>query len=360
MSFRGSQSIHSISGCNFYLSPYPSARYFAGSLTPLVSILLPVKNAAPWLDACIQSILNQELQDWECVVVDDHSTDHSLALISAYACFDSRFRIFSNEGNGLIDANKTLLRHARGKLVTRMDADDLMTPNRLHYMSEMLLQSAANTVVTAKVQFFPEQECGIGTRFYEQWLNGLCDTQTHWQHLWRECVIPSPCWMAKTEELIAAGGLDSPDYPEDYDMAFRLFAHGFSVRAVPEICHLWRQHSHRFSRSSHYSAEKFMALKWNWFSKLEWHKYQQLFLLGTGDKGKLLKGILQSEGIPFHWITQQPNVAGNTIHHLQIHLLNPDTIPSGSCVISTLSSIDNFDEVYAALDEARIPVYRFC
>ncbi|MBL7811380.1 MAG: glycosyltransferase family 2 protein [Bacteroidetes bacterium] len=327
---------------------------------PAVSILIPARNAAPWLAECLLSLQQQTLTDWECILVQDHSQDSSLDIMEIFATADARFRIVQNEGEGLIAANQTALKYAQGTCITRMDADDLMPGQRLEKMHLALQQAAPKTVVTGKVRFFPESALGTGTRFYQDWLNARCDLNDHWQWIWRECVIPSPCWMMRREELLEAGGFDSADYPEDYDMAFRLFRKNYTVVAVPEICHYWRQHGRRFSHSSHYSAEKFMALKWKYFSQIELPKFRQLILLGTGDKGKLLKNLLQQDQQPFQWASHQPHVAGNTIHGMTVQDLH--SIPAGpdTCVISTLSSIDQFDAVYQTLAGKGVTVFRFC
>lgn len=328
---------------------------------PLISILLPVKNAAAWLGDCLESIISQSETDWECLLVDDHSEDNSMQLASGYSFFDSRFRILKNKGEGLIEANKTGFEYALGEFITRMDADDIMPPHRLALMANKLKNMGPKAVVTGKIEFFPREECGIGTLFYENWLNELCERENHWQWIWRECVIPSPCWMARKDELKEIGGFNSPDYPEDYDLVFRFWKNNFTVGTVKEICHLWRQHDDRFSRKSdHYSAEKFMKLKWSYFKECELGKYSSLALLGTGAKAKILKNILYGESIPFHWYSSEENVVGNVIYGKKIEYLHPEKIGQNTAIISTLSSIDDFESVYDSLNANNITNYRFC
>ena len=65
----------------------------------MISILMPVKNAAPYLDECIQSILAQTYVDYEVIAVDDGSSDDSLQLLSAYRQRDRRVKVFSSVGS---------------------------------------------------------------------------------------------------------------------------------------------------------------------------------------------------------------------------------------------------------------------
>ena len=330
-------------------------------LNPEVSIIIPVKNAAPWLHECLQSIAEQDFSAWECILINDHSDDSTQHIISTFAFYDHRFRQIPNHGSGLIDAYKTSLANARGTWIARMDADDIMPAYRIGKMVEALQVSAPKTVVTGKIHFFPEEEIGVGTKFYQSWLNKRMEKQDHWNWIWRECVIPSPCWMARKTELLHIGNFDELEYPEDYNLAFRFFEHGFTVLGLPEILHYWRQHENRYSRTSNnYSAEKFMNMKWHFFEKLEAPKFKNIYLLGTGDKSKYLIEKLDLRFPQWQWISHKISHSGNTINGRKIqHVSEIDWKPE-SAIISVLSSIDNHNETYELLAEKSMPVYRFC
>ena len=68
---------------------------------PLVSILIPFKNTALYLDDCISSIIKQTYSNWELIIVDDVSDDNSYNIVESYAKNDSRIRLLKNKGNGL-------------------------------------------------------------------------------------------------------------------------------------------------------------------------------------------------------------------------------------------------------------------
>ncbi len=65
---------------------------------PLISILMPVYNAAPFLEACLDSIVEQSSKDWELIAVNDQSTDTSLEILNKYASKDKRIRVLDNKG----------------------------------------------------------------------------------------------------------------------------------------------------------------------------------------------------------------------------------------------------------------------
>ncbi|MBZ9851453.1 glycosyltransferase [Mesorhizobium sp. CA14] len=98
---------------------------------PLISVLLPVYNAEPYVAAAVDSILRQDYDRLEVVAIDDGSTDRSLEILERYRCADSRVSIISRANRGLVASLNEGLAAARGELVARMDADDFAYPWRL-------------------------------------------------------------------------------------------------------------------------------------------------------------------------------------------------------------------------------------
>ena len=98
---------------------------------PLVSVLLPVYNAGPYLAAALGSILRQDYDRLEVIAIDDGSTDNSLEILERYRRADNRVSVISRENRGLVATLNEGLRLAQGELVARMDADDDAYPWRL-------------------------------------------------------------------------------------------------------------------------------------------------------------------------------------------------------------------------------------
>ena len=96
---------------------------------PLITVLMPVYNAAPFVAAAITSILEQTFTDFELIIVNDGSTDGSSAVISAF--LDPRIRTITQVNQGISAALNTGLALARGEFIARQDADDLSLPERL-------------------------------------------------------------------------------------------------------------------------------------------------------------------------------------------------------------------------------------
>ncbi len=108
-------------------------------LVPPLSVVMPVYNAAPYLDASIESILRQTFPDFELVVLDDGSTDGSGKLMRSWAERDPRVRVIAGSMRlGMVGSANRVMREARAPVCARMDADDISCPTRLEVQWEVL------------------------------------------------------------------------------------------------------------------------------------------------------------------------------------------------------------------------------
>jgi teichuronic acid biosynthesis glycosyltransferase TuaG len=118
----------------------------------LVSIVVPVYNAARFIDETIQTVLDQTYTNWELLLVDDKSTDESVKLIKPYLAKDKRIKLFNNKQNSgaAISRNKGI-DAAKGRYIAFLDADDLWLPTKLE----------------KQVEFMQAQDCAFSFTGYE-------------------------------------------------------------------------------------------------------------------------------------------------------------------------------------------------
>lgn len=119
-------------------------------MRPLVSVLMPVRNVAPFISQALHSVCSQPLQEMEVVVVDDGSTDETLDTAASFP--DDRIRVFSQEGpRGVAAARNRCVSLARGRLFAWMDGDDLSVPDRLLTQATFLHRNPSVDVVGGDV-----------------------------------------------------------------------------------------------------------------------------------------------------------------------------------------------------------------
>ena len=96
---------------------------------PLVTLIIPVYNAARYLRRCLDSVLEQDFADMEVLVLNDGSRDRSLEICREYEKRDSRIRVVDKENTGVSDTRNRGMRLAEGKYLQFMDSDDWLTPD---------------------------------------------------------------------------------------------------------------------------------------------------------------------------------------------------------------------------------------
>ena len=106
-----------------------------------VSIIMPVYNVEKYVKAAIESVLNQTFQDFECIIINDGSTDNSLQICQSFK--DRRIRVFTQINQGVSHARNTGIRCAKGELIAFIDSDDIWMPNFLYEHVTLLAKNPA-------------------------------------------------------------------------------------------------------------------------------------------------------------------------------------------------------------------------
>jgi glycosyltransferase involved in cell wall biosynthesis len=211
---------------------------------PLVSVVMSAYNAEKWILQSIHSILRQTYTNFEFLIINDGSSDHTLDLIKTEAEKDSRIRIFDNHKNiGIAEAANIGLNHARGEFIARMDADDISFPCRFEKLVHVLLSE--NNVIC--VGGYAEQinENGEHIGIMKPLLNS---TEINTSLLFDSCFINSTVIFRKSSFLQT--GMYRKEYSgvEDYDYWQRL-AHFGQLKNIPFLLGKYRWHKSNISNS---------------------------------------------------------------------------------------------------------------
>jgi GT2 family glycosyltransferase len=294
--------------------------------TPSVSVLLPVRDAAPWLDDCLASLARQTLVDFEVVAVDDGSVDDSGAILDRWAARDRRFSVVHQPPRGLVPALNRGLDHCRGELVARMDADDVSHPRRLELQTGLLAALPGIGVVSCLVRHFPSRVVAEGFRLYEEWLNSLADHGGMARERFIESPLAHPSAMVRREVLEAAGGWHDTGWPEDYDLWLRLFEAGVGFAKVARPLFFWREHGDRLTRTDErYSVPSFLRCKAHYLARGPLAETDGIILWGAGQTGRRLSKALRDEGVKIELVVDiDPSKIGRTLRGVPI--IGPDEL----------------------------------
>jgi len=124
---------------------------------PLISIAIPAYNAEKYIEKCLNSILNQTFQDWECIIVNDGSTDNTFAIIENFVAKDKRFSCYAipNSGSAKIPRDKAIS-HAKAEWIIDIDADDFIDREVLEKLYAKAMKTKAD-IVYLKMKLFDEK-----------------------------------------------------------------------------------------------------------------------------------------------------------------------------------------------------------
>lgn len=208
---------------------------------PLVSVVIPAYNSARTITATIQSALAQTVGELEVIVVDDGSSDETVASVEAIG--DPRVRIVRRENGGAAAARNSGIRAARGRWVALLDADDLWLPEKLERQLAVLESDPAVRAVQSGAYFVDDELNVLYVRRCFQPQDNLL-TFLRFQNM----PNVASTWMVEREKLIEIGMFDEQlAILEDWELSLRIARHCNPV-CIPEPLSRYRVHPGNRSR----------------------------------------------------------------------------------------------------------------
>jgi glycosyltransferase involved in cell wall biosynthesis len=208
------------------------------SMNPAVTVLLPVFNAQKYIESAVQSILNQTFTDFELIVINDGSTDQSLAILQKLAQKDARINLISRPNTGYVTALNEGLAKAKGEFIARMDADDICLPDRFEKQLAYLRANPECVLLGTNVAQMDQAGSLIGP------MPDIAFGHDNINHalLRRGWPIVHPAVMMRTSAVKDVGGYLVELCPnEDHDLFLKLGEVG-RLENLPEILVHYRKH----------------------------------------------------------------------------------------------------------------------
>jgi len=286
---------------------------------PSVSVMMPVHNAADTLPECLDSLLSQDLQDFELVAINDQSSDASMDIIHDYG--DTRFRVIDNPDKGMIPAMNLGLRQAQSDIVARMDADDVMYPHRLSTQYEYLNRHSDTTLVASQVRLFPEHEITDGMQEYIRWQNTCLTHEQITTDLYIESPLAHPSVMYRKAAILGTGGYREGLFPEDYDLWFRLIQKKHQIHKLSQVLLDWRESELRYTRTNPAcSRAAFDRIRAHYLARDQrLQSPRPLVIWGAGRKSRQRASLLLKQGFALNaWVDIDPKKIGNQINGIPV------------------------------------------
>lgn len=230
---------------------------------PLITVYITNYNYGAYLKQAVDSVLNQTLQDFELIIIDDGSTDNSRDIIEQYR-EHPKIRVIFQQNKGLNVTNNIALRAARGAYIVRLDADDYFDPRALELLSKEL--DANEELGLVFPDYYYVNEDGVVTEEFKRHDFSadvsLLDQAAH-----------GACTMIRTDYLRKLGGYNESFSCQDgYELWVKFIEH-YKVANVGQPLFYYRRHSSNLTRNEsrilstrarineHYSAGRFGSLR---------------------------------------------------------------------------------------------------
>jgi glycosyltransferase involved in cell wall biosynthesis len=315
----------------------------------VISVLLPARNAAATIEEALDGILRQRgSPPFEVVCVDDASSDGTAVLLDRFRRSDARVRVVRGAGRGLVAALRLGLSHCRGELVARMDADDVVHPDRLRLQAEMLGRDRSLGAVGSLVRCFPGP-LAPGLARLESWLDSVVTAAECEAARFIEAPLVHPSTMFRRSALDAVGGWRDAGWAEDWDLLLRLVAAGFRLAKVPEVLLFWRDSPGRLTRiGDAYRPERMVELRAEHLARgpLLGRAFD---VWGAGPTGKRLARALEPHGLRprrFWDVDPRKRVARGLPVALPAALGGPD----GALILCAVGAAGAREEIRAELE----------
>lgn len=196
----------------------------------MISVLMSTyKEPLPWIQAAVDSILNQTFRDIELVVVVDNPENTQLIeLLEAYRAEKSNIKVVLNEQNiGLVKSLNKGLAYCTGEYIARMDADDISDPRRLERQLQEMKRYDYDLMGCQVEKFWEEDSCGIEEIPFSH--EACCKVLRYM------CCVSHPSWLVKRSVFEQLNGYRDMDACEDYDFLLRAALKGFQIGNMPEV-----------------------------------------------------------------------------------------------------------------------------
>ena len=284
-----------------------------------MEILLPVRDAAVTLPATLDSIRAQTLGEWRCRILDDGSRDGTAAVARMAAAADPRFVVDELPPRGIVATLNEGIARATAELVARIDADDLMEPDRLELQCDEMAARPDVTAISGRVSFFGA-EISENLRAYEAWLNGVLTHEEIVRDLFVESPLPHPSVTMRTGPLRALGGYRDLEYPEDYDLWLRAWRAGWRFAKRREIVVRIRDHAARLTKTHpRYTARAFLECKAEHLAAAAGLGGREVVVWGAGRDGKRMAKALRRRGAVIrHLVDIAPTKLGRSMLGVEV------------------------------------------
>ena len=313
---------------------------------PKISVILPFFNAEKTLERSIQSILSQSFTDFECILINNNSTDNSKNIAIKFVDSDNRFKLIHEKKQGVMFASNAGWEASKGEYIARMDADDWSHPERLKMQYEFLEINPEYGVVASLAKHVGHSEFTVGMERFVEWSNSITSYKEILNNRFIELPIVNPTTMWRREVAQKYGMYLSGNFPEDYEMWLRWLDKGVKISKINKILLNWHDSDERLTRTDViYSDNSFYKTKTKYLARwLEKHNpfHPKVAVWGASKISRRRAKLLESYGIEICCYIDTKR--GRQLDH-EVHYYQDIPSPEEIFVLTYIKQVEAREEI---------------
>lgn len=210
---------------------------------PVISVIIPSFNGEKFLSETIESVLAQSFRDWECIIINNGSSDNTDGIAKKYSLTDPRISYFSQKNNGPGGARNAGLARAKGEFIQLLDHDDLLKPEKFAVQLEVFNKHPEADLIYSDFRFFNNRDTANLYSMKERYViseNPVDDFVFNWV---KDFILPPHPILFRKSCFEKWGMYDEKlGVADDWDLYVRFAIHKPKIIFCDEVLALYRSH----------------------------------------------------------------------------------------------------------------------
>ena len=242
----------------------------------MISVIIPTHNYGHYISETLESLIQQTEQQWECIIVDDGSSDQTREIVNKYILRDIRFTYIYQDCQGVSVARNAGLMIAKGEYIQFLDADDLLLPRKLEIHREYLEKHSSIDIVYSNTRYFADDDKTILSYSFDmnnkEWMPMVTEENTALSYLLNYNIMPIQAPLSRVKLLRKVGYFTTViRHCEDWDYWLRCAMNDAEIRYLdePNAISLIRVHKTSATNNSNAMVEGARLVKERAYSFIE-------------------------------------------------------------------------------------------
>ena len=241
-------------------------------MNDLISIIIPMYNAENFLTGTLDSVLNQSYKNWECLIIDDGSTDKSQEFANSYCNIDKRFKYFYQNNSGPSSARNRGLEKSNGAFIHFLDSDDVILPEYFQTLVEETNKVDDKTILYSNILLGNSTDIYKTKKFRKNThLNRNVSFRDFYKYFGLKFLFIPGCVLFPRKTLEDVKWNEQLSHSEDWDLYLQITKKGFAFRNLSEKLFIYRNTPGSLSKNAT------QTIKTNYIILSKWVTYGDLF-----------------------------------------------------------------------------------